>query len=90
LGDLALDAVLVGAPEYLALRDAVAGLPRDIREKLWAVAETGRGQFAIMNWEIAVAEASGLSDAAIAARLLEDPDLHDVLRKGLYELGAAA
>jgi hypothetical protein len=90
LGDLPLDEVLGGAPEFIALRDAIAALPRGIREKLWAVAETGRGRFAILNWEAALAEAAALSDAIIAARLLEDPDLHEVLRKGLYELGAAS
>lgn len=86
--DLALDAALARAPAFAALRDAIAALPREIREKLWVVAETGRGQLAILDWDQALAEASVMSDEAIAGRLLEDPDLHDVLRKGLYELGA--
>lgn len=89
LGDLDVDAVLAGSREFAALRDAIAALPREIREKLWAVAETGLGRFAILDWDAAATEAATLPDAAIAARLLEDPDLHDVLRKGLYELGAA-
>ena len=89
LRELAPGAALAGAPEYLALREAIAGLPRDIRTRLWVVAEIGRGQFAILDTERALAEASVMSDQAIADRLIEDPDLHDILAKGLYQLGAA-
>jgi hypothetical protein len=88
-GDVALNAVLADTRDFVALRDAIAALPRDIREKAWVVAEIGCGRRAILDTEAALAEASLLSDEAIAGRLLEDPDLHDVLHKGLYELGAA-
>ncbi len=90
LGGMPFDAVLGTTPEFAALRDAITALPREIRETLWGVAETGRGRFATLDWNQAVAEAAAMTDGAIAARLLENPDLHDVLRKGLYELSAAS
>jgi hypothetical protein len=46
-GTLALNGVLAAEPEFVALREAIAALPRDIREKLWVVAQVGRGDVAI-------------------------------------------
>jgi hypothetical protein len=76
-------------PEFIALRDAIAELPREIRQKLWAVREIGRGRFAARQFEQALAAAEALSDAEIAADLLGEPDLHEQCHKGLYALGAA-
>ena len=73
----------------LALHQAIAALPRDLREILWAVARTGRGDATPRNWDAVLASASPLTDDDIAADLLDQPDLHDHLRKGLYALGAA-
>ncbi len=89
-GALAMDPVLSATPPFVALREAIAALPREIREKLWTVAETGGGRYAVPDVATACTEAAGLSDEAIAARLLDDPDLHDVLHKGLYQFGAGA
>jgi hypothetical protein len=89
VGDIVLDDVLAREPEFIALRDAIGALPRDIRDKVWAVAEIGRGRFAIRDADAAQAEASAMSNEAIAESLLGEPDLHDVLRKGLYQLGLA-
>ena len=89
-GNIALNGILAGEPEYVALREAIAALPRDIREKLWVVAQVGRGDVAILGWDEALAGASALTDDDIVAGMVAEPDLHEYLRKGLYELGAAS
>ena len=86
---LALNGVLATKPEFVALREAITALPRDIREKLWVMAQIGRGDNAIRGWDEALARASVLSDDDIAAGMVAEPDLHAHLRKGLYELGVA-
>lgn len=87
---LALNGVLGTEPEFIALREAIKALSREIREKLWVVAQLGRGDIAILGWDAALAEASALSDDDIVAGMVAEPDLHAHLRKGLYELGVAA
>ncbi len=86
---LGLNGVLVAEPAFAALREAIAALPRDIREKLWVVAQIGRGNVAILDWDVALAGASELSDGELVSIMVAEPDLRDHLRKGLYELGAA-
>jgi hypothetical protein len=88
-GSVVLNGVLAAEPEFVALREAIAALPRDIREKLWVVTQIGRGDLAILGWDEAIGAASALTDDDIVANLLEEPDLHNYLRKGLYALGAA-
>jgi hypothetical protein len=85
---IALDGVLAGEPEFVALREAVASLPRDIRDKLWILTQIGRGDVAVQEWAQAKDTASLLSGDDVLANLLGEPDLHDYLRKGLYMLGA--
>lgn len=85
---IVLDDALNAEPEYVALREALVALPREIREKILVVAQIGRGNGAILNWNSAREAASALSDDDIVATLLGEPDLHDLLHKGLYELGA--
>jgi hypothetical protein len=87
-GTIALNGVLAGKPEFVALREAVNSLPRDIREKLWLVTQIGRGDVAVLDWEQAKETASLLTEDNILANMLGEPDLHDYLRKGLYMLGA--
>lgn len=88
-GTLALNGVLAMQPEFVALREAITALPRDIREKLWVVAQVGRAEVAVLGWDEALAEALALSDGDLVSSMVAEPDLHDHLRKGLYELGAA-
>ena len=88
-GSVALTEVLAGEPEFVALREAIVALPRDIREKLWVVAEVGRGDLGILDWQDGLDAASLLSDDDIVANLAAEADLHEYLSKGLYELGAA-
>lgn len=88
-GSLDLNGLLAKEPEYVALRDAIDSVPRDIREKLWVLARLGRGDVAISGWDTAMGAASLLTDDDIVSGLLAEPDLHTYLRKGLYELGLA-
>ena len=87
---IALNGVLAREPEFVTLREAIASLPRDIKEKLWVVAQVGRGDVAILGWDDALTEASALSDDDIVTNMIGEADLHEYLRKGLYELGAMA
>jgi hypothetical protein len=86
--NLGLTPALQTQPEFRALQQAIAALPRAIREKLWAVARTGRGDATAREWDDSLSAATILSDDDIAADLTEEPDLHEFLRKGLYELRA--
>lgn len=87
---LALNGVLATTPEGVALRQAITALPRDIRDKLWVVTQIGHGDLTLLDWERGVDAATSLSDDDIAANLMGEADLHDCLRKGLYEIGAAS
>ncbi len=89
-GSVMLEEVLATKPEFVALSQAIAGLPRDIREKLWVVMQIGRGDAAVLDWDVASATAAALTDDDIADNLLTQADLHNFLQKGLYELGVAA
>ena len=85
-----LNGVLAKEPEFIALREAIVALPRDIREEAWVITRVGRGDLAILDWDDGMEAASRLADEDILADLLGEPDLHDLLHKGLYMLGAAA
>jgi hypothetical protein len=84
-----LNGVLAREPEFIALREAIVALPRDIREEAWVITQVGRGDLAILDWDDGMEAASRLTDEGILADLLGEPDLHDLLHKGLYALGAA-
>lgn len=87
--NLVLNGVLAGKAEFVALREAIAALPRDVREKLWVVMRIGSGDSAILDWDDVLAAASALADGELVGNMVEEPDLHHCLRKGLYALGAA-
>ncbi len=74
---------------HRALREAIEGLPEDIRRKLWAVMRTGSGDYAKADWPEAMSAALNLPAENIVADLIQEVDLHDRLMKGLYEIGAA-
>jgi hypothetical protein len=45
----------------------------------------GQGDLAAQKWQRGIVDAAGLGDETVTAALIEDPDLHDHLLKGLYE-----
>jgi hypothetical protein len=69
-----------------ALREAVAALSPDARYELYALMRIGQGNLAAQKWHRGLTEAVGMGDETATAVVLDDPDLHDHLLKGLYEL----
>jgi hypothetical protein len=75
-------------PARLALERAIAALQPSALSELRALVWLGRGEYAAKDWAEAVAAASIAPEAAIEG-IVEEPDLHDLLIKGLYELALA-
>lgn len=73
-----------------ALREAVASLSAAARQELYALMRIGQGQLAAKKWHRGLAEADTLGENATVAAIIEDPDLHDHLAKGLYEAKVAS
>jgi hypothetical protein len=73
------------ASQLTMLRDAVDALTPAGRSELYALMRIGRGELAAKKWHRGLTEALTLGDNTVIASLLEDPDLHDHLMKGLYE-----
>jgi hypothetical protein len=76
------------AEQLAALRDAIATLTAGGREELYTLARVGQGDLAPRDWDRGLADAALLGEQASAA-LLDDPDLHDHLLKGLYSVERA-
>jgi len=70
--------------QLTALREAISTLTPAGRAELYALMRVGQGDLAAQDWQRGLAEAELLGEPAVAA-LLDDPDLHDHLVKGLYE-----
>jgi Protein of unknown function (DUF3775) len=75
-----------GASEARALRQAIVTLSPMARAELYALTRIGQGHLAAQKWHRGLTEAEALGDEAATAAVLDDPDLHDHLLKGLYEL----
>jgi Protein of unknown function (DUF3775) len=73
-----------------ALRNALDTLTAMARSELYVLMRIGQGHLAAKKWRRGVKEARLLGDVAVTAALLENPDLHDHLSKGLYETHLAA
>jgi Protein of unknown function (DUF3775) len=73
-----------------ALSDAVASLPVGGRHELYALMRIGQGHLAAGKWHRGLSEAAALGDAAVSAAIMDDPDLHDHLAKGIYEVGSSS
>jgi hypothetical protein len=73
-----------------ALRNALGTLTAMARSELYVLMRIGQGHLAAKKWRRGVKEARSLGDVTVSATLLEDPDLHDHLLKGLYEADLAS
>lgn len=71
--------------QVAALREAIATLSSPARSELYTLMRIGQGHLAAPKWHRGVVDAETLGDETITAALIEDPDLHDHLLKGLYE-----
>lgn len=68
-----------------ALRDALSALTETARSELYALMRVGQGHLAPKKWHHGIEEARSLGDTTVTGAIVEDPDLHDHLLKGLYE-----
>lgn len=68
-----------------ALRDALGALSVTARSELYVLMRIGQGHLAAQQWHRGIDEARSLGDTAVTGALIEDPDLHDHISKGLYE-----
>ncbi len=84
-GAAGLDPLPADHPARVALQRAVAELPAEARWELQALVWLGRGEYAAKDWGEAVGAASAAADVNVEA-LVDQPDLHDFVMKGLYEL----
>src|SRR3974390_2528238 len=66
-----------------ALREAISSLSVPARRELYALMRIGQGHLAAKKWPHGLSEAEVLGDNAIAAAIIDDPDLHDHVMKGL-------
>jgi hypothetical protein len=83
--DLGFVALPEDASQLTMLREAVGGLTPEGRSELYALMRVGQGDLAVKKWRRGLTEALTLGDDTVTGSLLEDPDLHDHLMKGLYE-----
>jgi len=87
---LAFDPLPPPARQTAALREAVGSLSPVARSELYALMRIGQGDLAAKKWHRGLSEADLLGDETIAAAIIEDPDLHDHIMKGLYEAELAS
>ena len=81
---LGFEPLPAGAEQLTALRDAIGTLAPEGRAELYVLSRIGLGDLAAQDWDRGLEEAALLGEQAVGA-LLDDPDLHDHLVKGLYE-----
>lgn len=78
------------ASQTAALHQAIATLSETARRELYALMRIGQGHLATKKWHRGLFEAEMLGDKTITAAIIEDPDLHDHIAKGLYEAKLSA
>ena len=89
--ELGVEPLPAGASKPAAdLREAISSLPEPARRELYALVRIGQGHLAAKKWPHGLSEAEMLGDNAITAAIVDDPDLHDHVMKGLYEAKLAA
>jgi Protein of unknown function (DUF3775) len=90
IADLGFVALPQDASQLTMLREAIDALSPAGRSELYALMRVGQGELAAKKWNRGLAEAGTLGDETVTATLIEDPDLHDHLMKGLYEAKLAS
>ena len=87
--ELGFEPLASDSEQITALREAIAALTQPARAELYALLRIGQGHLAAQKWHRGITEARAMDEATVTAALMEDPDLHDHLLKGLYESEAA-
>ncbi|WP_159729648.1 DUF3775 domain-containing protein [Methylosinus sp. Ce-a6] len=85
--DIAFAPLEPGSEQMKSLSSAIDELTPTARAELYALMRIGKGHMGAGDWAEGFSDAARLGESTIAATLLEDPDLHDHLMKGLYETG---
>jgi Protein of unknown function (DUF3775) len=83
---LGFDPLPPDALTITALREAIGSLSSAARSELYVLMRLGQGHLAPGEWRRGLTEAAAAGDQTIAGAMIDDPDLHDHLLKGLYEL----
>ncbi len=81
---LGFDPLPEQARQLAALREAVSTLTMQARSELYVLMRIGQGHLAAQKWHRGLQEAQTLGDDAVTGTLIDDPDLHDHVLKGLY------
>lgn len=76
--------------QFSTLRAALDSLTVTARSELYTLMRVGQGHLAAKKWHRGLDEAQSLGDATVTAALIEDPDLHDHVSKGLYQVDLVA
>ncbi len=84
-GELGFDPLSAQNTQLAALSSALDTLTPAARSELYALMRIGQGNLAAKGWHRGLQEAQSLGDATVTATLIEDPDLHDHVLKGLYQ-----
>jgi hypothetical protein len=74
------------APTLRALQEAIGAFTPNARAELFTLARIGQTDLAADDWDRVLADTLSLGDDATATALMEDPDLHEHIVKGLYEI----
>ena len=83
--ELGLDVVPKDHPARVALEKALSALPPGALRELWAVTLVARGEYALNDWDRAMAEAMRRTELD-ASQFMGMADLHDHLMKAVYEI----
>jgi Protein of unknown function (DUF3775) len=87
---LGFDPLPADNTQLKALHDALDSLSVEARSELYVLMRVGQGQVTARQWHRGLQEAQLLGATSLAAALIEDPDLHDHVLKGLFETDRAA
>jgi hypothetical protein len=88
--ELGLEPQPPGASQTAALQEAIATLTPAARFELYALMRIGQGHLATKKWHRGLSEAGLLGEEIVTAAIMENPDLHDHIMKGLYETNLAS
>jgi hypothetical protein len=82
---LGLEPLPADHPARIALKEEIDGLPHEARRELLALMWIGRDDYAVADWERALASATTAFEVT-AETLMDEADLDKFLLKGLYEM----
>jgi Protein of unknown function (DUF3775) len=82
---LSFDPVTATDSRAAALRETVATLSPIARWELYTLMRIGQSHLAAKKWHRGLFRSRNAREETITAAIVEDPDLHDHLTKGLYE-----